>query len=112
MDHRSFLQLVEQPGGVVVRWDFKPAEDKGRFCRQEELKKPVFRIRIHGIHKFLGLLDPDPDPCIIKQKKIRKTLTYTLLRLLFAFFLNNVNVPLKSNLQKNFQEKTSFLLVS
>jgi hypothetical protein len=29
MDHRSFLQLVEQPGGVVVRWDFKPAEDKG-----------------------------------------------------------------------------------
>jgi hypothetical protein len=31
MDHRSFLQLVEQPGGVVVRWDFKPAEDKGEW---------------------------------------------------------------------------------
>ncbi len=35
------------------------------------------RIRIHRIHKFLGLLnpdplirgmDPDPDPSIIKQK--------------------------------------------
>ncbi len=39
----------------------------------------VLRIRIHRIHKFLGLLDPDPgplvrgmdpdpDPSIIKQK--------------------------------------------
>jgi hypothetical protein len=38
---------------------------------------PVFRIRIHRIHMFLGLpdtdplvrgMDPDPDPSIIKQK--------------------------------------------
>jgi hypothetical protein len=35
----------------------------------------VFRIRIHRIHVFLGLLDPDPlvrgtdpDPSNIKQK--------------------------------------------
>jgi hypothetical protein len=26
------------------------------------------RIRIHRIHMFLGLLDPDPDPSIIMQK--------------------------------------------
>jgi hypothetical protein len=25
---------------------------------------PVLRIRIHQIHKFLGLLDPDPDPLV------------------------------------------------
>jgi hypothetical protein len=36
---------------------------------------PVFRIRIHRIHMFLGLPDPDPlvrgmdpDPSIIMQK--------------------------------------------
>jgi hypothetical protein len=29
---------------------------------------PVLRIRIRRIHMFLGLLDPDPDPSIIKQK--------------------------------------------
>jgi hypothetical protein len=27
-------------------------------------KKPVLRIRIHRIHMFLGLLDPDPDPSV------------------------------------------------
>ncbi len=47
-------------------------------------KKPVLGIRIHRIHMFLGLLDPDldpsvrgmnpdpapdPDPSITKQKK-------------------------------------------
>ena len=42
-------------------------------------KKPVLRIRIHRIHMFLGLLDPnpsvrgmnpdpDPDPSITMQK--------------------------------------------
>ncbi len=25
---------------------------------------PVLRIRIHRIHMFLGLLDPDPDPLV------------------------------------------------
>jgi hypothetical protein len=28
------------------------------------LIKPVLRIRIHRIHTFLGLLDPDPDPLV------------------------------------------------
>jgi hypothetical protein len=28
----------------------------------------VLLSRIHRIHMFLGLLDPDPDPSIIKQK--------------------------------------------
>ncbi len=27
-------------------------------------QKPVLRIRIHRIHMFLGLLDPDPDPSV------------------------------------------------
>jgi hypothetical protein len=26
--------------------------------------KAVFQIRIHQIHTFLGLLDPDPDPLV------------------------------------------------
>jgi hypothetical protein len=37
--------------------------------------RPVFRIRIHRIHMFLGLPDPDPfvrgmdpDPSVIMQK--------------------------------------------
>jgi hypothetical protein len=29
-----------------------------------QLNKPVLRIRIHRIHMFLGLLDPDPDPLV------------------------------------------------
>ncbi len=48
------------------------------------------RIRIHRIHMFVGLLDPDPDPLvrnmnpdsdpsIIKQKQLRKTLIPTVL---------------------------------
>jgi hypothetical protein len=41
------------------------------------INKPVLRIRIHSIHMFLGLpdpdplvrgIDPDPDPSIIMQK--------------------------------------------
>ena len=49
-----------------------------------DVQQRVLRIRIR-IHKFLGLLDPDPlvrgmdpDPSIIKQKK-RKTLTPIVL---------------------------------
>jgi hypothetical protein len=51
-----------------------------------DVQQRVLRIRIR-IHKFLGLLDPDPDPLvrgmdpdpsIIKQKK-RKTLTPIVL---------------------------------
>ncbi len=29
-----------------------------------QLTEAVFRIRIHRIHMFLGLLDPDPDPLV------------------------------------------------
>jgi hypothetical protein len=32
------------------------------------LREAVLRIQIHRIHMFLGLLDPDPDPFIIKEK--------------------------------------------
>jgi hypothetical protein len=48
----------------------------------------VLRIRIHRIHMFFGLLDPDPDPSVrgmypdpdhTKQTKVRKTLIPTAL---------------------------------
>ncbi len=77
------------------------------------------RIWIRRIRLFLGLLDPDPDPLvrvmeqepdpapvpsIIKLKIVRKPLIPTVL-LLFHDFLSlkkDVNVPSKSNKQKNF----------
>jgi hypothetical protein len=39
--------------GLALRWN---------------LRKPVLGIRIRRIRIFLGLLDPHPDPSIIKQK--------------------------------------------
>ncbi len=84
------------------------------------LSKPVLRIRIriwiriHRIHMFLGLLDPDPsargmdpvpdlDPSITKQKKVRKTLIPTALRLLFDFLpLKIMYLKKVPNRQKNF----------
>jgi hypothetical protein len=56
-------------------------------------RSPVLRIRIHRIHMFLGLLDPDPDllirgmdpdPSIIKQKKVRKNLDFYCFVILFG----------------------------
>ncbi len=32
--------------------------------KKEKNLYPVMRIRIHRIHMFLGLLDPDPDPLV------------------------------------------------
>ncbi len=62
-----------------------------------------FRIR-----RFLGLPDPDPlvrgtdpDPSIIKQKKVRRTMIPTVL---WISLKNDVNVALKSNKQKNFEK--------
>jgi hypothetical protein len=54
-------------------------------------------LRVLRIRMFLGLPDPDPlvrgtnpvldpDPSIIKQKKVRKTLIPTVLGLLFDFY--------------------------
>ncbi len=59
----------------------------------------MFWIRIR---MFLDL--PDPDPSIIKQNKWEKTLTSTVLWLLYDFLSlkNNVNVPSKSNVLKNY----------
>jgi hypothetical protein len=56
-------------------------------------------------------MDPYPDPCIINQKYLKKTLTPTVLRLLFDFLSlkNDVNVPSKSNKQKNFAKKEFFV---
>ncbi len=67
------------------------------------IKKPVLRIqirtriRIHRIHMFLGLLDPEPDPScrgmdpdpdldpLSPSKKSKKNLIPTALWLLFNF---------------------------
>ncbi len=72
----------------------------------------MFRIRIHI---FLGLPDPDPlvrgmdpdpaldpDPSIIMQKLVRKTLIPTILWPFFDFLSlkNDVYVPSKSNKRK------------
>ncbi len=64
--------------------------------------QPVFRIRIHRIHMFLGLQDPDPDPSIIMQKNSKKNLDSLYFVTLFDFLSlkNDVNVPSKSNKQK------------
>jgi hypothetical protein len=66
---------------------------------------------------FLGLLDPDPDPLVRvmsgygsgsgsfyhQAKKIRKTLIPSALSLFDSLLLkNDVNVPSKSDKQKNF----------
>ncbi len=78
------------------------------------------RIRNHRIYVFLGLLDPDP---LIRGmdldagsfyhwgKIVRKTLISTVLWLLFDFLplKNDVKVPSKSNMQKNFFLKLVFV---
>ncbi len=58
-----------------IKWQTLVQEKK-----QVEVK-PLCRIRIHKIHMFLGLPDPDPlfrgmdpDPSIIKQKKYAKNI--------------------------------------
>jgi hypothetical protein len=75
------------------------------------------RIRIHRIHMFLGLMDPDPDPLVrgmdpdpaldpdpgpsvIKQKPW--FLLFCDFFLTFLSLKNDVRVPSKSNLQENF----------
>ncbi len=86
------------------------------------LKGAVLRIRIRRIRMFLGLpdpdllargTDPDPDPSIIKQKRVRTTLIPTVLWLLsdFLSLKNYVNVASKSNKQKNLK-KIKFVLPS
>ncbi len=85
----------------------------------------MFRIgiRIHRIHMFLGLvdpepldrgMDPDPDPSIIKQKQEKNLDFYSFvfkLWLLFDFLSlkNYVKVSSKSTMQKNFLKKSFFV---
>ncbi len=65
--------------------------------------KTVFRIRIHRIHMFLGLPDSDPD-LLYSGKNFKKNLKfYCFVTFLdFLSLKNDVNVPSKSNKQKNF----------
>jgi hypothetical protein len=53
------------------------------FCLTIFAFRALLRIRIRGIHMFLGL--PDLDPIAIKPKIGRKTLIPTVLWLLFHF---------------------------
>ncbi len=85
---------------IAVQVDQRHAGDLPHCVpKTPEEKKPELRIRIRiRIHMLLGLLDPDPDPLvlsmdpdpapapdtyIIKRKIVRKTLIFTVLRLLF-----------------------------
>ncbi len=74
-------------------------------------KNPDEVTRFDGM--FLGLADPlvrgtdpDPDPFIIKQKTVRKALIPTVLWRPYDFLSLqiDVNVPTKSNKQKNFKK--------
>jgi hypothetical protein len=77
---------------------------------------PVFwiRIRIHRIHMFLGLPDPDPlvrsmdpdlttDPSIMEKSK-KKLDSYCFVTSFGLFIFE----PTKSNKQKNCFKKTLF----
>ncbi len=69
--------------------------------------QPVFRIRIririHRIHMFFGLwdpdplvrcMDPDPDPSIIKQKGKKNLDSYCFVTFFsFIYLKKDVNVP-------------------
>jgi hypothetical protein len=74
------------------------------------LLKAVLRIRIKiriRIHMFLGLPDPDPlvrgmDPSIIMQNSKKNLGPYYFVTLFdFSSSKNDVNIPSKSNKQKN-----------
>ncbi len=68
----------------------------------------MLRIRIRRILRYLGLLDPDPDPLVRdmdpdpSSKNSKKTLDSYVLGLLFDFLplKNDVNIPSQSNKQK------------
>jgi hypothetical protein len=111
--------LASAPLVAIQRYD--PSENTGVSGNFLERLLPVLliriRIRIRRIRMFLGLLDPDPnplvrcmdpdpdptpdpDPFITKQKP-----WFLLLCDFFFDFLylkNDVNLPSKSNKQKNF----------
>ncbi len=63
-------------------------------------------------HMFLGLSDPDPDPLVrgidsdpdpsINSKNSKKKLDTYCFVTSFGLFIFDVNVPSKSNKQKNF----------
>jgi hypothetical protein len=58
-------------------------------------------------------MDLDPNPYIIMQSSKKNLDSYYFLTLIdFLSLTNDVNVPSKSNKQKKFVEKISFLLAS
>ncbi len=52
------IKKIQSSGGILVQ----------ALLARKRLGKTVLRIRIRRIWMFLGLLDPDPDPSLIKQK--------------------------------------------
>jgi hypothetical protein len=66
--------------------------------------QPVLRIRIIRNHVFLVLLDPDPDPSIIKQNS-KNNLDYYCFVNSFDFLSlkNYEKLPSKSNMQNFFK---------
>ncbi len=68
----------------------------------------VLRIRIHRIHVFLGLLDPEPDPSIIKQNSKKNLDFYCFVA---SFWLFTFEKWCKSTFNKLYAEKLFFKLV-
>lgn len=68
MDHRSFLELVEAPGGQVIRWDLQAHQGKGyvtyeNFARARAARKHldgrlVGSSRLHVVFERRGRLPP------------------------------------------------------
>ncbi len=108
---KYFLNLCCGCGSGI--WSlFDPWIRDGKIPMPLAVLRIRIRKRIHQIHMFLGLQDPDPDPLvrgmdpdpsIIKQMFCDFFLT-------FFWFENDVKVPSKSKMQKNFFKKLFFFV--
>ncbi len=59
----------------------------------------MLRIRIRRIHKFLGLLDPDPDP-LVRGTDPDRAPDHSIIFFNFLSLKNDVNVPSKVGVLK------------
>ncbi len=77
--------------------------------------KPVFRIRIriHRTHMFLGLLDPDPDPSLIKQNSKKNLDSYCFVT---SYGLLSLSTRIRNTAtirnEKNLHFTNSFVLTT
>ncbi len=88
------------------------SDPQPKLSKSKQYLLPVLRIRIHRIHMFLGLPDPDPLEVVIrillwirillsscKTRKKNLDSYYFVTLFYFLSLKNDVNVPSKSNKQ-------------